>query len=155
PRKNKLERQRRNCFIATIFRRMSRFARQEILPGFGSEGQQKLSAAKVLVVGAGGLGCPALSYLTAAGIGTIGIADGDYVALSNLNRQNHIGQDDIGKPKAETAAKLLQQKDLELHFKVISNCLTVENVLEILENYDLVLDGTDNFGTRYMLNDAC
>jgi len=134
---------------------MSRFERQHILPGFGTEGQERLSAAKVLVVGAGGLGCPALLYLAAAGIGTIGIADGDSISESNLNRQTLFGQNDIGKPKAETASALLQQKYPHIEFNVISNYLTPENALQIIEQYGLVLDGSDNFGTRYMVNDAC
>lgn len=134
---------------------MSRFERQKVLPGFGTEGQQKLSNAKVLVIGTGGLGCPVLLYLGAAGVGTIGIADGDGVSESNLNRQILFGQKDIGKPKAETAAKILQEKYHDIDFKVIPYFLTSENALEVLENYDLVLDGSDNFGTRYMINDAC
>ncbi|HET7361891.1 MAG TPA: HesA/MoeB/ThiF family protein, partial [Salinimicrobium sp.] len=134
---------------------MSRFERQKILPEFGSEGQQKLSTAKVLVIGAGGLGCPALLYLAAAGVGTIGIADGDSISESNLNRQTLFGHNDIGKAKAETAAGILQEKYPDINFQVIPHFLTSENALEVLENYDLVLDGSDNFGTRYMINDAC
>jgi adenylyltransferase/sulfurtransferase len=134
---------------------MSRFERQQILPGFGREGQQKLSAAKVLVVGAGGLGCPALLYLAAAGVGTLGIADGDNVSESNLNRQTLFGKNDIGKPKAETAKKVLKDKYPDIDFEAIPNYLTSENALGILENFDLVLDGSDNFETRYMINDAC
>src|SRR5699024_5606593 len=129
-------------------RRMNRFERQKILPGFGAEGQQKLSQAKVLVIGAGGLGCPALLYLAAAGTGTLGIADGDSVSESNLNRQTLFGHNDIGKPKAETAAKALKEKYPDIHFEVIPDFLTSENALEIIEKYDLVLDGSDNFGTR-------
>ncbi|HET8754030.1 MAG TPA: HesA/MoeB/ThiF family protein [Salinimicrobium sp.] len=134
---------------------MNRFERQKILPGFGTEGQQKLFDAKVLVIGAGGLGCPALLYLAAAGLGTIGIADGDNVSLSNLNRQTLFGQNDVGKPKAETAVKTLNNKYPDIDFQVIPHFLKSENALDILENYDLVLDGSDNFGTRYMINDAC
>lgn len=134
---------------------MSRFDRQHILPGFGKEGQEKLSAAKVLVVGAGGLGCPALLYLAAAGVGTIGIADGDNISESNLNRQTLFGHNDIGKPKSETAAAILKQKYPDINFEVTRNYLDPENALQVIELYDLVLDGSDNFGTRYMVNDAC
>ncbi len=134
---------------------MSRFERQHILPGFGREGQEKLSQAKVLVVGAGGLGCPALLHLAAAGVGTIGIADGDSISESNLNRQTLFGHNDIGKPKAETAAGVLKQKYPDIHFEVIPDYLIPDNAIEIIESYDLVLDGSDNFGTRYMVNDAC
>lgn len=134
---------------------MSRFERQKIVPGFGAEGQKKLSEAKVLVIGAGGLGCPALLYLAAAGVGILGIADGDNVSESNLNRQTLFGQNDIGKPKAETAAQFLKEKYPDIHFEVIPHFLRPENSLEILKNYDVVLDGSDNFGTRYMINDAC
>lgn len=132
-----------------------RFERQHILPGFGMEGQERLSKARVLVVGAGGLGCPALLYLAAAGVGTIGIADGDNISESNLNRQTLFGQEDIGKPKAKTASVLLQQKYPDIKFNMISHYLAPENVLQTIEQYDLVLDGSDNFGTRYMVNDAC
>ena len=134
---------------------MSRFERQTILPEFGHEGQQKLGAARVLVVGAGGLGCPVLLHLAAAGVGTIGIADGDNISESNLNRQTLFGQQHIGKPKAETAAELLKEKYPDINFNVIPEFLNNNNVLEILSGYDLVLDGSDNFGTRYMINDAC
>lgn len=134
---------------------MSRFERQEILPGFGREGQEKLSNARVLVVGAGGLGCPILLHLTAAGVGTIAIADGDSISKSNLNRQTLFGQYDIGKPKAETAAAALKKKYPDVHFEVIPNYLTPVNAVESIKSYDLTLDGSDNFGTRYMVNDAC
>ena len=134
---------------------MKRFERQTILPEFGMEGQEKLAKAKVLVVGAGGLGCPALLYLAAAGVGTIGIADGDNISESNLNRQTLFGQQDIGKPKAETAAAVLQHKYSEIQFSVIPQFLSPENAPGIVKDYDVVLDGSDNFGTRYMINDLC
>lgn len=134
---------------------MSRFDRQTILPEFGREGQQKLAQANVLVVGAGGLGCPALLYLASAGVGTIGIADGDNVSESNLNRQTLFGHKEIGKPKAATAASVLKEKYPDIHFEVIPEFLTPDNALDIIDKFDLVLDGSDNFGTRYMINDAC
>lgn len=134
---------------------MSRFARQTILPGFGKAGQEKLAKARVLVIGAGGLGCPILLHLAAAGVGVLGIADGDSISESNLNRQTLFGVGDVGKPKAETAASVLKQKYQDIHFEVIPEFLSNHNALEIIEKYDLVLDGSDNFGTRYLINDAC
>ncbi|MBK9106872.1 MAG: HesA/MoeB/ThiF family protein [Saprospiraceae bacterium] len=134
---------------------MNRFERQEILKGFGIEGQKKLREARILVVGAGGLGCPALLYLAAAGIGTLGIADGDFVSLSNLNRQILFGIEDLGKPKASTAAGLLNLKYPDIHINIHETYLQVHNAIPILSNYDLIIDGTDNFQTRYLLNDGC
>lgn len=134
---------------------MSRYSRQHILPGFGKAAQEKLRQAKILVVGAGGLGCPALLHLAAAGVGHIAIADGDVVSESNLNRQTLFGHKDLGKPKAETAARHLRDKYPDLHFELFPEFLTNQNALDIIEEFDLVLDGSDNFGTRYMVNDAC
>ena len=134
---------------------MSRFERQTILPDFGPEGQQKLLEAKVLVLGAGGLGCPALLHLCAAGVGTIGIVDGDALSESNLNRQTLFGHSHIGLPKAQTAAQLLREKYPDISYQVIPHFLSNTNTLDLLSGYDLVLDGTDNFPTRYMINDAC
>lgn len=134
---------------------MKRFDRQVILPEFGSSGQQKLKNARILVVGAGGLGCPSLLYLSAAGVGTIGIADGDLVSESNLNRQTLFGVKDTGKPKAQTAAELLKEKYPDVEFEVYPQYLNNQNALKILKKYDLILDGSDNFSTRYMINDAC
>ena len=134
---------------------MSRFERQLILPGFGPEGQEKLLRARILVVGAGGLGCPALLYLAASGVGTIGIADGDSVALSNLNRQVLYGEADVGRLKAEVAASRLQAQYPDVRFEALPFFLSVENALEIITRYDLVVDGSDNFPTRYLINDAC
>jgi sulfur-carrier protein adenylyltransferase/sulfurtransferase len=118
-------------------------------------GQEKLKAARVLVVGAGGLGCPVLQYLTAAGVGTIGIADFDVVSESNLQRQILYGTADVGQPKAEVARQRLSQLNPFVSFQVHRERLTAQNVREILAAYDLVVDGTDNFPTRYLLNDAC
>jgi len=132
-----------------------RYHRQIILPEFGEEGQEKLLAAKVLVIGAGGLGCPALQYLVAAGIGTIGIVDDDVVALNNLHRQVLYSVNDIGLSKAERAADILQK--LNPGIKIISyqERLVNQNSLVLFEEYDIIIDGTDNFSTRYMINDAC
>ena len=132
-----------------------RYSRHLALPDFSEASQEKLAKAKVLVVGAGGLGCPVLSYLSAAGVGTIGIADPDIVSLSNLQRQILYKESDIGLPKAERAAFYLQQLNSSIEYKVILNAITRENVLEILPEYDMVVDGTDNFPSRYLLNDAC
>lgn len=132
-----------------------RYSRQILLPGFGEDGQHKLSQSKVLVIGAGGLGCPVLQYLTAAGAGTIGIADDDVVSLSNLHRQILYGIDDIGQPKANTAAKKLSGQNVDVQFEVIETRITNANAWDIISRYDLVIDGSDNFSTRYLANDVC
>lgn len=132
-----------------------RYHRQIILPEFGEEGQQKLFFAKVLVIGAGGLGCPALQYLTAAGIGTIGIVDDDVVALSNLHRQVLYSVNDIGLSKAERAARILQGLNPEIKIIACNERLNNQNALMLFDEYDIIIDGTDNFSTRYMINDAC
>lgn len=132
-----------------------RYSRHIILEGFGEEAQQKLKEAKVLVVGAGGLGCPALLYLTAAGVGTIGIADGDYVSLSNLQRQVLYGFDDIATNKAKAASRKLCIHNHEIDIRPIQEYLNIDNILSIIEEYDVVIDGSDNFATRYLISDAC
>lgn len=132
-----------------------RYQRQVLLPGFGEEGQQKLLQASVVVIGAGGLGCPALQYLAAAGIGRIGIVDDDVVSLHNLHRQVLFTTGDIGQPKAEVAARQLRKMNPEVQICTHGFRLTNQNALSILQNYDLVLDATDNFATRYIINDAC
>lgn len=132
-----------------------RYQRQVILPGFGENGQQKLLNAKVLVVGAGGLGCPALQYLTAAGVGMIGIIDDDTVASNNLHRQVLYSVNDIGFSKAERAAGILRQLNPEIKIISYNERLTTQNALTLLEEFDVIMDGTDNFSTRYMINDAC
>lgn len=132
-----------------------RYQRQIILNGFGEEGQRKLQQAKVLVVGAGGLGCPALQYLAAAGVGTIGIVDDDVVSLHNLHRQVLFASGDVGRPKTEVAAERLQRMNPEVKIYTHPVRLTNQNALDIFASYDLVLDGTDNFASRYIINDAC
>ncbi len=132
-----------------------RYQRQTALKEFGTAAQEKLFQSKVLVVGAGGLGCPALQYLAAAGVGTIGIIDFDIVELSNLQRQTLYFVDDIGNPKAQTAADKLRAFNPEILFYIYNIKLDSENALEIISNYDVVIDGTDNFATRYLVNDAC
>ena len=134
---------------------MDRFERQVILPGFGPEGQAKLKHASVLVIGAGGLGCPALVYLAAAGVGRICVVDGDVVALSNLNRQVLYGEKDLGKNKAETAIRYFQEKYSDIQWTAIPEFITVDNAQAFIFHYDLVIDGSDNFPTRYLVNDAC
>ena len=132
-----------------------RYHRQIILKEFGETAQQKLLSAKVLVIGAGGLGCPALQYLTAAGVGAIGIIDFDVVTISNLHRQILFSVNDIGKQKAAIAAIKLAEINPEIQIQVYNFQLTNKNAFEIFANYDLVIDGTDNFATRYLINDAC
>lgn len=132
-----------------------RYQRQIILPEFGEEGQQKLLKAKVMVVGAGGLGCPVLHYLTAAGIGTIGIVDDDVVALNNLHRQVLYSVNDIGLSKAERAAHILQQLNPDIKIIPYNERLENQNALMLFDEFDIIVDGTDNFSTRYMINDAC
>ncbi len=132
-----------------------RYNRQILLKEFGEVAQQKLSLAKVLVIGAGGLGCPALQYLVAAGVGTIGIVDDDIVALTNLHRQPLYAMKDIGFPKAEIAAQRLQQLNPDIVIQAYYERLTPSNCIEIFTLFDIIVDGTDNFATRYMVNDAC
>ncbi len=125
------------------------------MPDFGLEGQQKLKAAKVLVVGSGGLGSPALLYLAAAGVGTIGIVDFDVVDDSNLHRQVLFGVHEVGKPKAEAAKERLLSLNPYIQINVYNTQLTSANAMQLIQDYDVVADGTDNFPTRYLVNDAC
>jgi len=134
---------------------LQRYQRHLSLPGFGMQAQQKLKHARVLVIGAGGLGCPALQYLAAAGTGTIGIVDDDHVSLSNLQRQILYTENDIGKPKAETAAARLAAMNPGIVCQPYAVRLTTQNALDLIRAYDLVVDGSDNFATRYLVNDAC
>jgi len=132
-----------------------RYSRHFVLPNFGVQAQEKLKQASVLVVGAGGLGSPVLQYLTAAGVGTIGIADFDTVSLSNLQRQVLFNTQSIGNNKALTATEGLKLLNPNVQFKAHTKKLTSTNALDIINDYDLVIDGTDNFPTRYLINDAC
>ncbi len=132
-----------------------RYQRQLLLKELGQAGQDKLQQAKVLVVGAGGLGCPALQYLAAAGIGNIGIVDADLIDLTNLHRQGLYNMQDIGQPKATTAARKLQALNPDIEITAYDLFLTNQNAFGIIDEYDLVIDGSDNFSTRYMVNDAC
>jgi len=134
---------------------MARYARHLILPEVGTEGQQKLKAAKVLCVGTGGLGSPLAFYLAAAGIGTLGLVDFDVVDASNLQRQIIHSTKDVGRPKLDSAAEKLQALNPFLNIVKHETMLTSKNALEIIRQYDVVADGTDNFPTRYLVNDAC
>jgi adenylyltransferase/sulfurtransferase len=133
----------------------TRYSRHFILPGFGKEAQQKLKIARVLIVGAGGLGCPVLQYLAAAGVGTIGIIDNDTVSLSNLQRQVLFTVNDVGKPKVEVAKERLQSLNNEINIITYKEKLTIDNVERIFQSFDIIADGSDNFATRYLVNDAC
>jgi len=134
---------------------LERYSRHLIIPEFNIEGQKKLKAAKVLVVGAGGLGAPLLQYLAAAGVGTLGIVDFDVVDKSNLHRQVLFNIKDIGRPKTEVAKERLESLNPHITVKTHNTRFTSENALDIIKDYDLVADGTDNFPTRYLVNDAC
>jgi molybdopterin/thiamine biosynthesis adenylyltransferase/rhodanese-related sulfurtransferase len=134
---------------------MARYARHIAIPEFNVEGQKKLKAARVLVIGSGGLGSPLLLYLAAAGVGKIGIVDFDRVDESNLQRQVLFSVDDVGKSKAETARKRLLGLNPHIEVVVYDTQFTKDNALEIIKDYDVVADGTDNFPTRYLVNDAC
>jgi len=134
---------------------LNRYNRHIILPQFGVAAQEKLKASKVLVVGSGGLGSPLLFYLAAAGIGAIGIVDFDCVEETNLQRQILFDTNNIGKPKAEIAAQKVQELNPYIRVKVYNEKLTPANALEIIKGYDIIADGTDNFPTRYLINDAC
>lgn len=133
---------------------LARYNRHIIIPGFGMEAQQKLKKAKVLVIGSGGLGSPVLLYLAAAGVGTIGIVDFDVVDDSNLQRQVLFGIDEIGKPKVEAAKRRLEALNPYIKLHLYNTHLNSSNALDIFKDYDVIADGTDNFPTRYLVNDA-
>lgn len=134
---------------------IERYARHIVLHGLGGPGQQKLKAARVLVIGAGGLGAPALQYLAAAGVGTLGCADDDEVSLSNLQRQVIHGTPDIGRPKVESAADAIVRLNPHVQFNGHNTRVTSDNVRDLIRGYDIIADGSDNFTTRYVVSDAC
>jgi len=134
---------------------LERYARHIVLREVGGPGQAKLKAARVLVVGAGGLGAPVLLYLAAAGVGTLGVVDDDKVALSNLQRQVIFGTDDIGKPKAALAGAAVTRLNPHVQVEAHNVRLTAKNALNLLSRYDLIADGSDNFATRYLVSDGC
>lgn len=137
------------------FANCSRYSRHLLLEGFGEEGQARLMASKVLIVGAGGLGSPCAMYLTAAGVGTIGIADADTVSLSNLQRQVIHFTDDVGRAKVESAADKMRKLNPGTEVRTYETFLTEDNALDIISPYDFVLDCTDSFASKYLVNDAC
>src|SRR5687768_13004606 len=134
---------------------IKRYSRHLILPEVGMDGQRALKAAKVLCVGAGGLGSPVAMYLAAAGVGTLGIIDFDVVDMSNLQRQLLHGTPDVGRPKLDSAKDRLNALNPNVHVETYDAALSSENAMRLFEPYDVILDGTDNFPTRYLVNDAC
>lgn len=132
-----------------------RYSCQMKLPQFGADSQRKLQQARVLIIGVGGLGCPAAQYLAAAGIGTLGLADFDSVSVSNLHRQILYTPEDVGLKKAVVAAQRLQRQNPQISVVAHDVRVNAENIEQLLNEYDLLIDGTDNFETRYLLNDAC
>jgi len=134
---------------------IKRYSRHILLPEVGGTGQKKINEAKVFLVGAGGLGAPIAYYLAAAGVGTIGIVDNDCVELSNLQRQVIHNMDDLGKNKAVSAMETIQKLNPSVKVEIFTERLSTENIFGFLEKYDIVVDGSDNFPTRYLVNDAC
>lgn len=132
-----------------------RYQRQTTLESFGAEGQLKLSNLKVLIVGVGGLGCPVASYLVAAGVGKIGIVDGDQIELSNLHRQILYGEDDIGCMKVARASEVLRRQNRDSQIVSFGEFLTMDNADQICSQFDMVIDGSDNFACRYLVSDTC
>jgi molybdopterin/thiamine biosynthesis adenylyltransferase len=132
-----------------------RYSRHILLQDIGVEGQEKISRGKVLVVGAGGLGAPVAFYLAAAGVGTIGIIDGDMVDLSNLQRQIIHFTQDVGKPKVISAGEKINRLNPDVNVIARQTLLTSENALDIIRDYDFIVDGTDNFPAKFLINDAC
>ena len=134
---------------------MERYSRHILLPEVGGKGQRKISESRVLVVGAGGLGSPAALYLAAAGVGTLGIVDSDRVDLTNLQRQILHSTKDLGRLKTESAKEKLKALNPDVEIRPYNIRLNSENVMDVIKDYQIILDGSDNFATRYLLNDAC
>lgn len=134
---------------------IDRYSRQILLPNVGGKGQEKLLKSKVLIIGAGGLGSPCAVYLASAGIGRIGIVDSDKVELSNLQRQILHSAKDVGRPKVESAKDRLNAINTDVEVIPYNTRLTSQNILDIVKGYDIVVDGSDNFPTKYLVNDAC
>lgn len=132
-----------------------RYNRQMMLPEIGDMGQEKLKKAKVLVIGAGGLGCPILQYLATAGVGTIGIVDFDKIELHNLHRQILYTENQVGQAKASTAKSVLETLNPLIQVISFEEKLSIENAVQIIQNFDVIVDGSDNFATRYLVNDTC
>lgn len=133
----------------------SRYQRNLLLEGFGPEGQLKLRGARVLVVGLGGLGSPAVLYLAAAGVGQIGLVDGDRVEISNLQRQILYGDEDVGRRKASSAAERIGRRYRNVRLTICEDRLTRRNAVEVLSPYDFIIEATDNFESKFLVNDAC
>lgn len=134
---------------------LDRFARHIVLKEIGGQGQQKLLAASVTLIGAGGIGSPAIQYLAAAGVGRIAVVDDDDVSLDNLHRQVLFGTHDVGRPKAEVAGEAVARLNPDVRFEALRERLTRDNVAALLEGADLVIDGSDNFATRLLVSDQC
>lgn len=139
----------------SIIKEFLRYSRQTILPEIGDEGQEKLKKSKVLVIGAGGLGCPVLQYIATAGVGFIGIMDFDTIEIHNLHRQILYTESEIGQQKAIVAQNIVSKLNPLIQADAIAEKLTIENAAEIIQQYDIVVDGSDNFTTRYLVNDTC
>ncbi len=142
-------------FFNLTTKKVERYNRQIILPELGEKGQQRLQQAKVLIVGVGGLGSPVALYLTGAGVGTIGLVDDDMVSVSNLQRQVLYSEAEVGMPKATQAKKRLEALNHDVQINAYPTRLTKENADEIIRTYDIIIDGCDNFATRYLINDIC
>ena len=134
---------------------LERYSRHIILKEIGVKGQKKLFNAKVLIIGAGGLGAPAAMYLAAAGVGTIGIADADEVDLSNLQRQIIHATEDVGKPKVQSAKETMNKMNPDVTVNTYHEFVSSENITELISGYDFIIDGTDNFPAKFLINDAC
>lgn len=134
---------------------LERYSRHIILKEIGVKGQKKLMNAKVLIIGAGGLGAPAAMYLAAAGVGTIGIADADVVDLSNLQRQIIHSTADVGKPKVESAKETMEAMNSDVEVRTYRTFVAADNIAELIADYDFIIDGTDNFPAKFLINDAC
>src|SRR5919107_1937852 len=141
--------------MALVSDEIERYARHLVLQDIGGPGQAKLAAARVLVIGAGGLGAPLLQYLAAAGVGTLGIVDDDVVSLSNLQRQVIHATPDVGRPKVESAAEAVRRANPHVAVEAHRMRLSAKNARALIRGYDLVADGSDNFETRYLVSDAC
>lgn len=139
----------------SIIQEFLRYNRQMMLPEIGNSGQEKLKKAKVLVIGAGGLGCPVLQYLATAGVGTIGIVDFDKIELHNLHRQILYNEQQVGKSKVITAKSVLEILNPLIDIIPFEEKLTTENAIQIIKDFDVIVDGCDNFATRYLVNDTC
>ncbi len=134
---------------------IERFSRQIILKKIGMIGQKKIMSSKVLIIGAGGLGCPVAEYLSRAGVGTLGIADNDKVNLSNIHRQNLFNTSEVGESKVKIVKKKIKLINSNIKIKIYNTRLNKNNFIKIIKEYDYVVDGSDNFKTKFLLNDAC